>query len=108
MRWMLALRRRSRNAPNEPSVNAKSSQDFAVKAVDTKVLLRLFVNDDEAQVAKARALFEAHAEEDDSLWIADVALAELVRTLARSCDRPHADIVTVLRALVGNATVKLE
>ena len=79
-----------------------------MKAVDANVLLRLFVNDDKAQAAKARALFEAHAEEDDSLWIADVVLAELVWALARSYDRPRADIVTVLRALVGNATVKLE
>lgn len=79
-----------------------------MKAIDTNVLLRLFVNDDKAQAAKARALFEAHAEEDDSLWIADVVLAELVWALARSYSRPRADIVTVLRALVGNATVKLE
>ena len=79
-----------------------------MKAVDTNVLLRLFVNDDKAQAAKARALFEAQAEEDDSLWIADIVLAELVWALARSYDRPRADIATVLRALAGNATVKLE
>ena len=79
-----------------------------MKAIDTNVLLRLFVNDDKAQAAKARALFEAHAEEDDSLWIADVVLAELVWALSRSYGRPRSDVVTVLRALVGNATVKLE
>jgi predicted nucleic-acid-binding protein len=79
-----------------------------LKAIDTHVLLRLFVNDDKAQAAKARALFEAHAEEDDSLWIADMVLAELVWALSRSYGRPRSDIVTVLRALVGNATVKLE
>ena len=44
-------------------------------AIDTNVLLRLFVNDDAAQAAKARALFDAHADEDDSLWIADMVLA---------------------------------
>ena len=79
-----------------------------MKAIDTNVLLRLFVNDDKAQAAKARALFEAHAEEDDSLWIADVVLAELVWASSRSYGRPRSDVVTVLRALVGNATVKLE
>jgi predicted nucleic-acid-binding protein len=79
-----------------------------VIAVDTYVLVRLFVNDDAAQAEKARALFEAHADEDDSLWIADVVLAELVWALARSYDRPRGDIVTVLRALAGNATVRLE
>jgi predicted nucleic-acid-binding protein len=83
-------------------------QGPALKAIGTNVLLRLFVNDDKAQAAKARALFEAHAEEDDSLWIADMVLAELVWALSRSYGRPRSDIVTALRALVGNATVKLE
>jgi len=77
-------------------------------AIDTSVLVRLFVNDDAAQAAKARALFDAHADEDDSLWIADVVLAELVWALAGSYGRPRADIVTVLRALAGSATVRLE
>jgi predicted nucleic-acid-binding protein len=77
-------------------------------AVDTNVLVRLFVNDDAAQANKARALFDAFADEDDSVWIADVVLAELVWALDRSYARPRTDIVTVLRALAGNATVQLE
>lgn len=77
-------------------------------AVDTNVLVRLFVNDDKAQAAKARALFDAHADEDDSLWIADMVLAELVWALDRCYGRPRSDIVLVLRALAGNATVELE
>jgi predicted nucleic-acid-binding protein len=77
-------------------------------AVDTNVLVRLFVNDDAAQANKARALFDAYADEDDSVWIADVVLAELVWALDRSYVRPRTDIVTVLRALAGNATVQLE
>lgn len=77
-------------------------------AVDTNVLVRLFVNDAAAQAAKARSLFDAHADEDDSLWIADIVLAELVWALDRSYGRPRSDIVTVLRALAGNATVQLE
>lgn len=77
-------------------------------AIDTNVLVRLFVNDDAKQAAKARALFDAHADDDDSLWIADVVLAELVWALDRSYGRPRGDIVTVLRALLRNATVQLE
>ena len=77
-------------------------------AVDTNVLVRLFVNDDRAQAAKARALFDSHADEDDSLWIADVVLAEFVWALDRVYERPRSDIATVLRALAGNATVLLE
>jgi predicted nucleic-acid-binding protein len=79
-----------------------------VIAIDTNVLVRLFVNDDAAQAAKARALFDFHAEEDDSLWIADVVLAELVWALDRSYGRPRSDITAVLRALATNATVQLE
>jgi predicted nucleic-acid-binding protein len=37
-----------------------------------------------------------------------VVLVELVWALTRSYGRPRTDIITVLRALVGNATVKLE
>lgn len=77
-------------------------------AIDTNVLVRLFVNDDAAQAAKARALFDSHAEDDDSLWIADVVLAELVWALGRSYGRPRSDITAVLRALATNATVRLE
>ena len=77
-------------------------------AVDTNVLVRLVVNDDQAQAAKARALFDSQADQDDSLWIADVVLAELVWALDRSYGRPRGDIVAVLRALSTNATVKLE
>ena len=105
---MPVLRRRSLNALSVINANVERARNRAIKAINTNVLLRLFVNDDKAQAAKARALFEAHAEEDDSLWIADVVLAELVWALTRSYDRPRADIVTVLRALVSNATVKLE
>lgn len=77
-------------------------------AVDTNVLLRLFVADDAAQAAKAKALFDAGADAGDSLWVADVVLAELVWALDRSHRRPRADIVTALRALARNATVRLE
>ncbi len=77
-------------------------------AVDTNVLVRLFINDDAAQAAKARALFDACAEAGDSVWIADVVLAEMVWALGRGYGRPRSDVVTVLRALAGNATVQLE
>lgn len=77
-------------------------------AVDTNVLVRLFVNDDAQQAAKARALFDAHSHDDGSLWIADVVLAELVWALDRSYGRLRSDIVTVLDALARNATVQLE
>lgn len=77
-------------------------------AVDTNVLVRLLVTDDEAQAGKARRLFQAQADEDGSIWIADTVLVETVWTLARAYSRPRADLVLALRALAGHATALLE
>jgi predicted nucleic-acid-binding protein len=77
-------------------------------AIDTNVLLRLLVNDDAAQADKARRLFDAHAEHDASLWIADVVLVELAWALERSYGYPRNDVAAALRALSGNASVQFE
>lgn len=77
-------------------------------AVDTNVLVRLLVNDDAAQAAKARRLFQAQADADAGIWIADTVLVETVWTLARAYDRPRADLVLALRALASHATAVLE
>jgi predicted nucleic-acid-binding protein len=79
-----------------------------VIALDTNVLVRLFVNDDLAQAEKARALFDAHADQDESIWIADIVLIETVWALDRIYERTRMDISSALRALAGNATVRLE
>ena len=77
-------------------------------AVDTNVLVRLLVNDDPGQAAKARRLVDSQAAKDDTVWIADTVLVELVWTLARAYGRPRTELVLALRALCGNATVQLE
>lgn len=77
-------------------------------AVDTNVLVRLFVNDDLVQARKAKALFDEHADQDDSLWVADIVLIELAWALDRSYERPRSEIASALRALAGNATVCVE
>lgn len=79
-----------------------------MQAIDTDLLVRLFVNDDAAQAAKVRALFDRHADEDGALWIADFVLAELVWALDRSYGRSRTKIAGALHALAGNATVRLE
>jgi predicted nucleic-acid-binding protein len=78
-----------------------------VIAVDTNVLARLILQDEPDQHAIAHRLFEAQAGEAGSIWISDVVLAELVWVLTRAggCSRP--EVVTVLRALLSNATVRL-
>jgi predicted nucleic-acid-binding protein len=77
-------------------------------AVDTNVLVRLLVNDDAEQALKARKLFDAHADEDGSIWISDAVLVELVWTLARAYGRERSEIVVALRALRSSATVAFE
>lgn len=77
-------------------------------AVDTNLLLRLLVNDDPAQAAKAKQLFDARAGEDGSIWVGDTVLVELVWTLSRAYGRLRADLVTALRALACHATLMIE
>ena len=79
-----------------------------MQAVDTNLLVRLFVNDDAAQAQKVRALFDQLADEDGALWVADIVLVELVWALDRVYARPREQIAAALHALAGNATVRLE
>jgi len=79
-----------------------------VIALDTNVLVRLLVGDDEAQAHRAKLLFDAAAAARDALWVCDTVLVELVWTLSRSYGRTRAEIVTALRALSSNATITLE
>lgn len=77
-------------------------------AVDTNVLVRLFVADEPQQAAKAQKLFDTAAEGEVGVWVSDTVLVELVWTLGRAYGRDRADIVKALRALASHATVVLE
>ena len=77
-------------------------------AVDTKVLVRLFVADEPVQAAKAQRVFDDAAAGDVGVWVSDTVLVELVWTLGRAYARDRRDIVKVLRALASHATVALE
>lgn len=79
-----------------------------MQALDTNLLVRLFVNDDAAQAAKVRSLLDRHAADDDAFWIADTVLVELAWTLERVYQRPRSDIAAAVRALGDNATLRLE
>lgn len=50
--------------------------------VDTNVLVRFLVEDDEQQAAKVIALFEKVIAEDSTLFISDIVLCETVRVLS--------------------------
>lgn len=77
-------------------------------AVDTNVLVRLLVADDAAQLDKARRLFDRQAAEPGSIWISQSVLVELVWVLTRTYTRPREQVLSALRALSSNATVRLD
>ena len=74
-------------------------------AVDTSVLLRYLLHDDEAQAARADAVFAA----DETVLITDVVLAETVWTLAgRKYRLAGAELVAVLERLFSEPNVRFE
>lgn len=77
-------------------------------AADTNVLVRLLVGDDPAQAAKARALFDQAAVSEQTIWVSDTVLVEMVWTLSRAYGRERADIAAALHVLASHVTVTLE
>ena len=74
-------------------------------AVDTSVLLRYLLYDDEAQAARADAVFDA----GETVLITDVVLAETVWTLSgRKYRLPKAELVVVLERLFGEPNIRFE
>lgn len=74
-------------------------------AVDTNVLLRRLLDDDPAQAAKARRLFESH----ESILVTDVVLVEAVWTLTGKRYRAGpADIDSVVMGLLEEESVVFE
>jgi predicted nucleic-acid-binding protein len=71
-----------------------------VIALDTNVLVRLVVEDEVAQVARARAFVRAAVEAGEDFFLADVVLAELSWTLRRAYRVDRAEIAMTLRALL--------
>ena len=77
-------------------------------AVDTNVLVRFLVRDDEAQFARASALFERAQRADDSVFVAEIVVCELVWVLQRAYRVPKAEIAAALVELVRARHVELE
>ncbi|MGH7717247.1 MAG: PIN domain-containing protein [Gemmatimonadaceae bacterium] len=69
-------------------------------ALDTNVLVRFLVEDDEAQTAAAAALVDRAIASDDALFISDVVLCETVWVLAGSYRVARSQIATTLRDLL--------
>ncbi len=72
-------------------------------AVDTNVLVRLLVNDDAAQGARARAAFEA-----EQIWIGKTVLLETFWVLRSVYDFDDIAIARAIEALLGLPRVQAE
>ena len=74
-------------------------------AVDTNVLLRYLLHDDEAQAARANDVFDAA----ETVLITDVVLAETVWTLSgRKYRLVKAELVAVLERLFSEPNIRFE
>lgn len=74
-------------------------------AVDTSVLLRYLLQDDEAQGAKATAVFAA----GKTVLVTDVVLVETIWTLSGKKYRlPKAQLVAVLERLLSEPAIRFE
>ena len=74
-------------------------------AVDTSVLLRYLLHDDESQAARADAVFDA----GETVLITDVVLVETVWTLSgRKYRLAKAELVAVLERLFSEPNIRFE
>jgi len=77
-----------------------------VIALDTNVLVRFLVEDDAAQLARARRLLQKTVESNTFCYVSDVVMCELVWVLERSYKLRRAEIGRGLGRLLraGNLT----
>ncbi len=69
-------------------------------ALDTNILVRLVLHDDESQARAAERLVVRARRERTPLWISDVVLCELVWVLTRRAGLARADIADALDQLL--------
>lgn len=70
-------------------------------ALDTNVLVRFLVRDDDAQAERARCVLEHATQAGEACFISDVVVCELVWVLRRSYKLPQDDVVAVVRRLLA-------
>jgi predicted nucleic-acid-binding protein len=71
-----------------------------VIALDTNVLVRLILEDDDTQARAAERLFVRARRERTALFVADVVLCELVWVLSRRAELSRTDIAKALDQLL--------
>jgi predicted nucleic-acid-binding protein len=71
-----------------------------VIALDTNVLVRFLVEDDEAQSAAAAALIEETLSREEGLFVSDIVMCETVWVLGRAYRVKKSGILAILRDLL--------
>ena len=69
-------------------------------ALDTNVLVRLIVQDDESQALIVSRLLEQHTRRSESLWVAVTVMLELEWVLRSRYDFSKADVIRALSSLL--------
>jgi predicted nucleic-acid-binding protein len=72
-----------------------------VIALDTNVLVRFLVADDQEQNRRAREFIEAAVQKEDVLYISDIVLVETVWVLSRSYQFTRQEISKILHKLLA-------
>ena len=73
-----------------------------MKGVDTNVLVRFFVEDDEKQARRARAVVVAARSRGEPLIVPELAVAELVWVLRSRYRRPLPEIQRLVGAMLAS------
>ena len=74
-------------------------------ALDTNVLIRFLVEDDEAQSRRATKLIEGTVARDDQLFVSDIVMCETVWVLSSAYRFSRAEIVDALSQLLRARSV---
>ena len=77
-------------------------------AVDTNVLVRLIVGDDEVQGAKARHLIDACAEGNETCFVSNPVLCELEWVLETLYSASRAEVASAIQALASEPPFQVE
>ena len=70
--------------------------------IDTNLLIRILIEDDAEQLKRARTLLNGMAERFETVFVADIVLAELEWVLEDAYQVPRARILQALQAIVAS------
>lgn len=77
-------------------------------ALDTNLLVRLLVNDDERQAAKVEAWLQVNTSPAQPAWVDHIVLCELAWVLERSYGYGQVEINACVTALLAQNNLKVE